>query len=429
MSHLANDSFLHMKKTELNGTIFAVAGIALLLGACGGGNATDTPVPGAAKGGGGGAPVTVALATVTQRDMPVQTIANGSVVSMQSTEIRAQTTSTVKALHIAEGQQVAKGDLLISLDARTDEANLKRAEAQVVKTRSDLANAERNFVRQKDLFDRKFISQAALDTASTQLDVLKGQLAVDMAALEAAKVSLTLTEIRAPFAGRTGSISVRPGAVVQPNSAPMLTVTQLDPIYVSFALPERELPAIQRAQAAGAVPVSITLNAPGNPSMDGKLAFIENTVDSGAGTIAMKAVFSNKDRQLWPGMFVNVTLTTRTIKDAMVLPVQAVQTGPERQFVFVLDEPVEGGFKVKAQPIKVDVTQSGFVAISGVKPGTRVVAEGAQNVRPGAIVREGKPGGEKGGGAKGGAMKTDETPSKDSGKSPAKAPAGEGKSP
>lgn len=346
--------------------------------------------------------MTVTLATVGQRDLAVQSIANGIVVSMQSTDIRAQTTSTVKAIHIAEGQQVAKGDLLVSLDARTDDANLKRAEAQVLKTKSDLANAERNFARQKDLFDKKFIAQAALDTVATQLDVLKGQLAVDQAALEAAKVALSLTDIRAPFAGRTGSVAVRPGAVVQPNSAPMLSVTQMDPIYVSFALPERELPAIQKAQAAGGVPVSITLNAPGNPTLQGKLAFIENSVDSGAGTIAMKAVFANKDRQLWPGMFVNVSLTTRTLKDALVLPVQAVQTGPERQFVFVLDEPVEGGFKVKVQPVKVDITQSGVAAITGVKPGARVVAEGAQNVRPGSIVREGKPGGGKEGARKSG---------------------------
>ena len=364
--------------------------------------------------------MTVMLATVSQHDLAVQSIANGIVVSMQSTDIRAQTTATVKALHIAEGQQVSKGDLLITLDARTDEANLKRAEAQVLKTKSDLSNAERNFARQKDLFDKKFIAQAALDTVATQLDVLKGQLAVDQAALEAARVALSLTDIRAPFAGRTGSIAVRPGAVVQPNSAPMLSVTQMDPIYVSFALPERELPAIQKAQAAGGVPVSITLNAPGNPTLQGKLAFIENAVDSGAGTIAMKAVFANKDRQLWPGMFVNVTLTTRTLKDALVLPVQAVQTGPERQFVFVLGEPVEGGFKVKVQPVKVEVTQSGIVAITGVTPGTRVVAEGAQNVRSGGIVREGKPGG-----GKADAKKSGDEPAKEAGKP--KAP--EGKSP
>ncbi|MBL8520353.1 MAG: efflux RND transporter periplasmic adaptor subunit [Betaproteobacteria bacterium] len=383
-----------MPTPTLRPLLIATVLIACTQSGCGG--SSGSAAPGApAKGAGGGAPVTVAVAAVAQRDLAVQTIANGSVVSMQSTDIRAQTTSTVKALHIAEGQQVAKGDLLVTLDARTEEANLKRAEAQVLKTKSDLANAERNLARQKDLFDKKFIAQAALDTASTQLDVLKGQLAVDQAALEAARVSLSLTEIRAPFAGRTGSIAVRPGAVVQPNSTPMLSVTQMDPIYVAFALPERELPAIQRAQAAGSVPVSITLNAPGSPVLAGKLAFIENSVDSGAGTIAMKAVFSNKERQLWPGMFVNVSLTTRVIPGALVLPVQAVQTGPERQFVFVLDEAVDGGHKVKVQPVKVEVTQGGLAVLSGLAAGTRVVAEGAQNVRVGNVVREGKPGGGK----------------------------------
>lgn len=356
---------------------------------------SDAGAPGKAAGGGA---VTVSVATVAQRDLPVNSIANGSVVSMQSTDIRAQTTSTVKALHIAEGQQVAKGDLLITLDSRTEEANLKRAEAQVLKTQSDLANAERNFARQKDLFEKKFIAQAALDTAATQLDVLKGQLAVDQAAQEAARVALSLMEIRAPFAGRTGSIAVRPGSVVQPNSAPMLSVAQMDPIYVAFSLPERELPAVQKALSGGAVPVSITLNTPGSPVLNGKLAFLENSVDSGAGTIAMKAVFGNGERLLWPGMFVNVSLTSRVIKDALVLPVQAVQTGPERQFVFVLDEAVEGGNKVRAQPVKVEVTQGGVAAVTGVAAGARVVAEGAQNVRQGSVVREGKAGEGKGAG-------------------------------
>jgi RND family efflux transporter MFP subunit len=354
-----------------------------------------------AAGSGGGGPVTVSTAPVVKRDVPVSVVANGSVVSMQSVDIRAQTTSIVKSIHIAEGRQVAKDELLVTLDARTEEANLRRAEAQVLKTRSDLANADRNYVRQKDLFDKKFISQSALDAVATQLDVLKGQLAVDQAALEASRVALSLTEIRAPFAGRTGSIAVRPGSVVQPNSAPMLSVSQMDPVYVQFALPERELPGVQKALIAGNVPVGITLNSPGAPTIAGKLAFVENSVDAGAGTISMKAVFSNSERLLWPGMFVNVALTTSVIKDALVVPVQAVQTGPERKFLLVLGEAVDNGNKVRVQPVSVEAMQGGLAVVKGVAEGAQVVVEGAQNVRPSSIVREGKPADSKGAGKKG----------------------------
>ncbi len=178
---------------------------------------------------------------------------------MQSVDLRAQITSTVHEVRIREGQDVSAGELLFSLDAGTEDANLKKAEAQVVKDKADLANAKRNLERQQELFRQKFIAQAALDTAQNSVDTLAGQLAVDRAAIDAAKVARTYTEIRAPFAGRTGIINVRAGSLVQPSSninstsgAPALvTVTQIDPITVAFTLPERELPGLQAALRRG----------------------------------------------------------------------------------------------------------------------------------------------------------------------------------
>jgi RND family efflux transporter MFP subunit len=300
-------------------------------------------------------------------------------------DLRAQVTSTVREVHIREGQTVQKGDLLFSFDARTEEANVKKALAQVEKDRADLATAKRNLARQEELFRQKFIAQAALDTSQNQVDTLGGQLAIDQAAVEAARVAVALTEIRAPFAGRTGTIAVRAGSLVQPGAAavPLVTIMQIDPITVSFTLPEKELPTIQAGVRAGTVPVSATLQT-GAESFKGRITFVDNAVDTATGTIRVKAEFSNPSAQLWPGTYVNVELAPRIIAGASVVPAQAVQTGPERRFVYVVGE----DRKVASQPVRVDYIEETFAVVDGVKPGARVVVEGAQNLRPGSVVAE-----------------------------------------
>ncbi|HEX4857688.1 MAG TPA: efflux RND transporter periplasmic adaptor subunit [Usitatibacteraceae bacterium] len=366
----------------ISGAAIALAGVAVWLF-----RPADAPVAGKA----GAAPVAVTLARVETRDLPVIAIANGSVVALQAVEVRTQVSSTVKAIHFTEGQFVRQGDLLFTLDARTEEANLKRAEAQALKSRADLGNAERNLRRQRELFDQKFISQAALDTAINQVDVLRGQLAVDEAAADVARVARTLTEIRAPFSGRTGAINVRIGSLVQPQTTsqalPLVTISQIDPIAVAFALPERELPHIQRALARGPVPVRIELQGLPKQSLTGRLAFVESTVDAASGTIAMKAAVGNESRQLWPGMFVNVSVQTRVLEAALTVPVQAVQSGPERKFVYV----VGAENKAQMRPVEVELVQGGFAAIKGIDAGARVVVEGAQNVRKDSLVAESGP--------------------------------------
>ncbi len=330
-----------------------------------------------------GGPIQVVTAVVTQRDVPVRLNLNGSVVAMQAVDIRPQITSIVKAVHIKEGQYVKKGEPLFSLDARTDQANLKKTQAQVIKDRGDLANAERNLQRQRELFQQKFISQAALDTAQNQVELLRGQLAVDQATMEASRVARSYGEIHAPFAGRTGTISVRPGSLVQPSSPALVSITQIDPITVSFTVPERELPALQQAVAKGEVPVAVLLDSA--ERLQGRLIFVDSAVDTGSGTVRLKAEFPNTDNRLWPGMFVTVSFSARTLTNAATVPVQAVQTGPENKFVYVVGE----NRQVSAQPIEVHLIQDGVAAISGVPAGTRVVTEGAQNLRPGSTVVEG----------------------------------------
>jgi RND family efflux transporter MFP subunit len=365
---------------------FALAGAVILIGVTGWWWSSNRSAAAAAART-ASPPVSVTTAIVKQQDLPVTVIATGSVVALQAVDIRAQISSVIQSIHFAEGQTVSKGDLLFVLDARTEEANLRKAEAQVIKSKSDLANADRNLIRQRELFQQKFISQSALDTAINQADVLKGQLAVDEAAAEGSRVARTFTEIRAPFAGRTGAISVRVGSLVQPNTQPLVTISQIDPIGVAFALPERELPHVQRAIAKGSLPIAIELSAPQKQTLTGKLTFIESTVDSASGTIAMKAAFANGERLLWPGMFVNVSLSARILPGALVVPVQAVQSGPERKFVYLVAE----GNKVATMPVEVELVQSGLAAIKGVVSGARVVVEGAQNVRKDSTIAEAGP--------------------------------------
>lgn len=333
--------------------------------------------------------VPVTTAKAESRDVPVKLKANGSVTALQSVELRSQVTSTVREVHIREGQSVAKGDLLFSLDARADEANIRKAQAQVEKDQADLATAQRNLERQRELHRQKFIAQAALDTAQNQVDTLRGQMAVDQAALEAARVARGYTEIRAPFAGRTGTISVRAGSLVQPGptSAPLVTIAQIDPISVSFTLPESELAGLQQALASGAVSVSAA-PASGGETFRGRITFVDNSVDTATGTIRVKAEFTNRDSKLWPGMFVNVEVAPRTIRNATVVPAQAVQTGPDARFVYVVGHER----KVERKPVKLAYIEEGIAVVEGLQPGARVVTEGAQNLRPGTTVTEGEGG-------------------------------------
>jgi RND family efflux transporter MFP subunit len=337
--------------------------------------------------------VPVVTARAESRDVPVRLQVNGTVTSLQSVDVRSQVTSTVREVHIREGQAVKAGELLFSLDARTEEANLKKALAQVEKDRADLATAKRNLDRQRELFAQKFISQAALDTVQNQVDTLTGQLAIDQAAVEAARVAVAYTQIRAPFAGRTGTINVRAGSLVQPTSAAasatspaLVTITQVDPISVSFTLPETELPALQRALRAGEVAVTATPQA-GGETVNGKVTFVDNAVDPATGTIRVKAEFDNRAARLWPGMYATVQLAPRTIAQATVVPAQAVQTGPESRFVYVVGD----DRKVQQKRVQLSYVENGLAVVDGVKPGARVVVEGAQNLRPGSAVAESKP--------------------------------------
>lgn len=317
-----------------------------------------------------------------QKAVPVIISTNGYVAAINIVDVRPQVQNVVRTVHVREGQDVRAGQLLFTLDQRGDAANLEKAQAQVARDRADLAEAEASLKRNQELLAKNFVSQAVVDTARAKADSLRGALKADQAAAQASNVSLGFNQISASIAGRLGAISVHPGSLAQPAGAPLVTIAQIDPISVSFSVPEDQLAAIRASYPKGDAPVTVQLQD--KQELQGTLYFIDNAADTQSGTIRMKATFDNGARKLWPGTYANVKMVARTLPAAVVIPAQAIVTGPADKFVYVV-QPDEA---VKMQKIDVIHIDEGLAAISGIKVGARVVIEGAQNLRPGVKVKE-----------------------------------------
>jgi RND family efflux transporter MFP subunit len=347
------------------------------------GSASAGTAPASVASGAGAAAVSVSSVRAEKRDYDVQLEATGTVMPLNSVDVKPQVSSVVTRVHIREGQFVKAGEPLFTLDARADEANVSKAQAQLQKDLASLADAQRQLTRSQELFAQNFISQGAVDTNQALVDSQKAVVASDRAAIEAARVGLSFSRIVAPSAGRAGAIGIFPGSSVQPGGAPLVTITQLDPIAVGFNLPQRNLnDALQALRGGGS---SVTALLPeGRGKLAGKLQFVDNSVDANSGTVKVKAVFDNKDQQLWPGAFVNVRLAVQTLKDAIVVPQAAIVQGLRGKVVFV----VEPGSTAGVRPVEV-VTAAGTEAVvTGVRAGERVVTDGRQNLRPGVAVIE-----------------------------------------
>lgn len=324
----------------------------------------------------------VKTANSEKRTLPVTLQANGYVTALQTVEVRPQLQNIVRSIHVKEGQFVEKGQLLFTLDERSDAAGVDKARAQLARDNAELADAESTLQRNQDLLRKGFVSQAVVDSARNKVNALRGSVRADQAGIQSSNVALGFNKITAGIGGRIGAIAVHPGSLAQPSGAPMLTISQLDPIAVSFTVPESTLAHIRATYPQGGAPVSAQL--PGGDRRDGLLYFIDNATDQQSGTIRMKAQFDNRDHRLWPGSFINVSLITRILPDAVTVPAQAVVTGPKDQFVYV----VQPGDTVAPQKISVLAIESGTAAVSGLAEGARVVIEGASNLRPGSKVKE-----------------------------------------
>lgn len=338
-------------------------------------------------------PVTVVTVLAQQRDYVVKLTANGVVSSLNTVEIRPQLTSTIAKVHIKEGQFVKAGELLFTLDSRADEVNLAKAQAQLEKDLATLADNQRQLARSKELFEKKFLAQSAVDSSLTVVQAQQAVIAADKAAVTAARVGLSYTRILAPSAGRSGIISVYPGSLVQANTsaAPLVTITQMDPIAISFPLPQRDLPdALESMRGAKNRKDNFVMaSLPDMPAQfKGKLKFVDNAVDAVSGTVKLKAIFDNKEMKLWPGAYANVELSVQTLKDAIVVPQDAVIIGARAKSVYVVD--ADG--KAALREITLLHSYGKDAVVTGIVAGTKVILEGKQNLRPGALVQERKEG-------------------------------------
>jgi RND family efflux transporter MFP subunit len=345
--------------------------------------APDSHVDGAAAQGGKGAqpPAVVDVVVPHRQDVAVVQQANGTVTPIRTVDLHPQTTATIRQVHIKEGQFVKAGELMFSLDDRADRANLDKAQAQVERDRASLADLERQFKRSQDLFAQHFIAQSAVDTLRAQVDQARATLQADAASARASGVTTSYSAIRAPMAGRVGGINVYPGSLVQPATS-LTTVTQLDPITVAFTLPESSLPALLAAQKHGKVDVEAMPGA-GLAPVKGMLSFVDNTVDPAAGTIKVKAEFDNRETTLWPGQYVNTKVIVQTLKDAVVIPQNAIITNAQGTFVYVLEK----DHSARLVPVQRVYGAGLDAAVSGLAGSEQIITEGKQNVRPGAKVR------------------------------------------
>jgi len=406
-----------------------------------GGGTPGVVAGGGARGGGGGggaggAPQSVTIVRAQQRDVPVSIDATGTVVSLNTVEIRPQVSAMLRQVAIREGQFVREGDLLFALDDRSDRANLEKARSQLLKDLATLADLERQYKRSLELRDQNFIAQSAVETVLSSVEAQRAVVASDHAVIHVAEVALGYNQIRSPLSGRAGAITVYQGSLVSTSGPPLVTINQIDPIGVAFSVPEAQLAPL--LQASRGEPATVTLRLAGQggggagagaagqggggagaagpggaaaagigagaaprpgaaasaaggagpvaaPVLVGKVGFIDSAVDTQSGTIRVKGVFANPQQQLWPGQYVTARMTLRTLKDAVVIPQSALILGATQQrTLYVVDD----ANTAQLRPVQVRYGFGEFAVVDGVQPGERIVTDGKQNLRPGTPVRD-----------------------------------------
>jgi multidrug efflux system membrane fusion protein len=386
-------------------------------------------------------PVPVTVGVAERRDVPLSVTAIGTVQALTTVGVLSQVNGQIQKVHFVEGEDVRAGQMLFSLDPRPFEAtlaqaratlardraqlaqtqaallqqqaNVEQAQANLARDRAQLENARVQERRYRDLVEREFVAREQYDTVRTTAEALaatvrageaalanarastqaaeasvenaRATIHADEAMVESARLQFEYTRIRAPLAGRTGNLLIHEGNVVKANDVgnPMVMINQVSPIHVTFGVPEQFLGDIRRYQAAGSLTVEAGPPGDAEARVRGAVTFVNNTVDPATGMIQLKATFTNAERALWPGQFVNTVLTLTTQRDAVVVPSQAIQTGQKGSFVFV----VKPDLTADARPVTVGRTVGRETVVDkGVAPGERVVTDGQLRLFPGAKV-------------------------------------------
>jgi len=388
---------------------------------------------GKGKGGGGAtAPVPVLVATAVQKDVPIQIQAVGTVEAYDTISVKSLVTGELTAFFFKEGDYVHKGDKLFTIDSRTYEAQLKQAEANLKrdqaleaqaksKLKQDESNARyasataeryqgllKDGIVSKDqteqLASNANASANAVQADEAAIDSAGAQILADQANIDNLKVQLSYCLQSASIEGRTGNVSVKVGNVVNANSQEVLTINQVNPIYVTFSVPEAKLSDIRKYMGQGKLPVYAKAQDEPGQGEQGQVTFIDNAVDTTTGTIKIKGTFENKTLKLWPGQFLNVTLRLTTMPNAVTVPNQAVQNGQDGQFIYVVGD----DRKVEARPVTIgERADQDLVILKGLEAGETVVTDGQLRLQPGSVVSigEGARGGGGGRGGRGGGKK------------------------
>jgi RND family efflux transporter MFP subunit len=315
--------------------------------------------------------VSVELAKAERKPVPVDVDAIGTVTPISSVALKSRVETTIVSVHFEDGAKVNEGDLLFTLDARQIDAQIEQAEGMLARDQAQLEGAQRDVRRYSDLIGKGATTQVSLDNAKTQADILIGTIKADQSALDNLKVQKSYTTIRAPFSGRISAANVKVGNFVRPaDTAPLAIINQMAPVYVTFAIPQRVLVDLREAMAVGQSSVVATI--PGHQQSEkGKVAMVENSVDSTTGMVTVRGIMNNERETLWPGILVATKLIIRT-ENSVVVPTVAVQRSQNGNYVFVVKDGV-----AKVQPVKVDRTFQGTSVIAeGLSGGENVVVDG-----------------------------------------------------
>jgi membrane fusion protein, multidrug efflux system len=357
------------------------------------------------------APIPITVGTAVQKTVPVQLRAIGNVQAYSTVTVKSRVPGHIMRVYFKEGEDVKKGNLLFMIDPRPFEAALKQAEANLerdialirqaeanlLRGRTQEKNAQADAERYKMLFERGVVARQQYDKFRTDWEALEATVSAekaalanaeaavvaDRAAVENAKLQLSYCSLHSPMDGRTGSLIVQEGNIIKENDANLVVINQIAPIYVTFSVPEQYLGEIKKYMAAGKLRVEAVV--PNNESRPegGFVSFVDNTVDMATGTIRLKGTFVNKEKHLWPGQFVNVILTFTEEPNAIVVPSQAIQTGQEGQYIFV----VKPDLTVESRPVVVGRNLSGETVVQeGIKADEKVVTDGQLRLYPGARV-------------------------------------------
>lgn len=321
--------------------------------------------------------VPVVVDVAQAKDVPVQIRAIGSVEAYSTVQMTSLVGGELRQVHFTEGSDVKKGDVLFTIDARPFETALRQAESTLAKDVALARNADLEAKRAEDLMKTESTSQQAYDQALARQAAAHAQVAADKALVENARLNLAYCTIRSPVDGRTGSLMVNEGNVVKANDVALVTINQLTPIYVAFAVPERNLGELRQRLVQGDLAVEAVVPERETTPETGKLTFINNSVDKATGTILLKGTFENQNHVLWPGQFVNVIMTLSRRPNAVVVAAETVQTGQQGQYVFVVTQTEGGNAQVEFRPVVAGIQVEDEVVIEeGLAAGETVVVDG-----------------------------------------------------